>query len=383
MAIAFGAAATTATFFGTSTPATIDITIPSGTDVVYFIFRCNDANTNPPTSVTFDGNAMTQVDFVDTSGDTFYVYKYISPATGTKTCSATPPSGKFILWASAICFSGDDPNNIDAALVRSTGADPLTTNITTVSPDAWLVGLAVQAEVVTGGSAWVDSSNATVRASNLNVAIGASGLYTRGPIASPGATSLISDYSTGSATAVQNFVFAIKEPITLLDLADAIGVTDSASRSIARTLADSVSTSTAQSLIFVFTQDIADAISVADSIVKNVGKNLAETVTTATSVVRSISRSIADSIGVTDAVATLLTFVRSVSDAILVSDAFSRVWTLAREFTDSISVTDSADVRNLWEDRVKPSTSWSDRTKPSSSWTDRPRPRPTGNDHVV
>lgn len=208
MAIAFDAQANSGAIENFNTGGSYSITIGSGSNRylmvwLYYFF-------NPPTSATFDGNAMTVVKTeppaLGYSG--CRVYQVINPGTGSKTILFTFPSDDY--WASgALSYSGvaqTSPVDADVSSIESSVSSPYTLTLTTTTPDCWLVG----GMAINNTSSRSAGTNTTLR---QNFGSNQGNTIDSGAARSAGSNSLQMTY-TSSPGSRSGIVIAIKPAVT-------------------------------------------------------------------------------------------------------------------------------------------------------------------------
>lgn len=162
MAIAFDAQS--ASSFSSGTTNTFSHTC-SGSDRILYVGVYDGLNN--VTGVTYNGTSMTLVNsFAMTgsaAGQYIRLYQLVNPSTGTNnvviTCSVAGNTyGNGISYTGANQTGQPDANNTNGA---STGTS-LTTSVTTVADNCWIVGYAYMAGTITAGT------NTTLRSTNAS-----------------------------------------------------------------------------------------------------------------------------------------------------------------------------------------------------------------------
>jgi hypothetical protein len=198
--IAYDNSGSTSTTNGAST-ITLSFTVGGSLSNSILVAKAHNRTSELPTGATYNSVAMTEVTGArsdDTgNGETTTTWYLINPASGTHNLVVTYAGGPDYKVLGAISLQGVDQSNpIDAATHLEGTGTAVSTSITTVNDNAWIIdGLAVRATTPTA-----TMTAHTGRTERYNTAagtalVGAASTY--GPISPAGATTV--DWTAGTS----------------------------------------------------------------------------------------------------------------------------------------------------------------------------------------
>lgn len=200
MAIAFDAAS--GGFENPNTSLTFSHTC-TGSDLVLFVGVTCSLNDNVVTGVTYNGDAMTLVRKNTPNGTTrwLYLWKLISPDTGTHDVVVSSSENTFIGATSASYTGCDQTTNPEASADDSTTGTGDTSTITTLTDNAW-AGMVASAE-----SGTIAAGASTTKRDDDTIAI--TGIFdSNGAVTPAGNRSLA--YTCGSSFDIHSIIYSIK-----------------------------------------------------------------------------------------------------------------------------------------------------------------------------
>jgi len=150
--------------------------------------------------------------------------------------------------------------------------------------------------------------------------------------------------------------------IVEINVSDTTSVADLLAKETAKTFSDSLTTTDNASGIKIQNLEVADSFTAVDSLTKLFSRSLTDSTSLTDNVKKTLSRTLSDLVSTLDNTATLLVFNRTISDQVRTADSISRTAVFQRSIDDTIAMIDDVIAKNLWEDRVKPTTNWTKRT---------------------
>ncbi len=192
MAIAFDSTSSLSTSAWTSGSSASWTHTPVGTPTKVFVGVFYNAATDIFTSVTYGGQAMTQVGTVqNNSTDWERLYYIDNPPAGAQTIQLTLSSSSSFISGGASAYTGTASGLDSSNSVKRTGATPFAYSTTVVASNCWLVGFTRVNAALTGmdtgttnrgaynaGGCSINDSNATVSTGSQSLGVTYTGSFT-------------------------------------------------------------------------------------------------------------------------------------------------------------------------------------------------------------
>lgn len=354
MAIAFDAAASATTTAVTSLTYSHTCT---GTSLILIVAAfCNQSNTI--TGVTYNGNAMTNVNTSINSTDRIGLYYTLGPATGAHNVVISISGSSSGLSGNSESFTGVKQSaQPDASTTAAQSATPKTTSLTVVAANSWCV--------VAGRDSGSGGTTASTNCTDRGMSTAQVGMFDSGGPVAAGSFGMTMTSPASMFTTMMSF--SPDSNAFSQTVSEALALTDAATKTPTKVIADSTTNTDTVATNFVITRVLSETLALTDSVLRTAGKSILETLALTDTTARSVGKVILDALAMAAADVVTATKVTNVAlmDTLNMAadDVVATVATLHRTISDSISVTDSVLARSLWAPRTKPTSIWTPRGK--------------------
>lgn len=277
----------------------------SGSDRILFVGLWVQINSDVVTGVTYNGVAMTQVGKVVNAGtEALYLYMLVAPASGTNNIVASKTGSELIQLGAASYTGAKQTGQPDASTTNTGSGTSLTTSVTTVADNSWLILSAKHTGAASAGT------NTTLRIDQSGN--GQASIYDSNAAQTPAGSKSLQ--TTTGASQTYAHVMASFSPATDI----AISVNDSI------TITESV--------VMLETSFISvnDAITITESVLMNPVSFI----------------NVSDSISITESYSVDAAEVHHINvfEAISIAESVSRTLSVQLSVSDAISITESVTV---------------------------------------
>lgn len=365
----------------------------SGSDRVLMVYVY--AGSDVVTGVTYNGVSMTfvQKQLMGGAAAGQYIYEYIlaAPASGSNNVVVTS-SANLGGYISAVSYTGakqtGQPDN--SAKQALTGVTTITTNLTTVADNCWLVGYAYHNGTVVAGTA------TTLRGGSVNVLqtmdsngaktpAGSYGLNTtRSPADFAGhVIASIAPVVSGSAytqdveeqaTAADNLIKDTSKPIE-----EATTGNDTIIKGKASRYTENVNVTASSDTLLVKLATLLENVNITETFTRAMTKAYAEAVGVADTIRKETTKLFSEVVEITaSATALTATYVQILLETVTAGDSISRLVGYVRSFTELVTTNDYFrialnGINALWSDLYSDTAdAWQDLyTDTTDAWSDK------------
>lgn len=326
--------------------AGISITIGNHSNRVLVV--CIQLNTNETlSSVTFDGNAMTQLGTVSPVGNSetgkFYTFYILAPTIGAHNLAITSSPGSHTQYASWYSFY-NAAQSAPAHNESTSGTTTKTASLTATGGE-WAVGFATSGYTLPTGFSLTGDASQNQFSLNLWMSGDSNGTV------AAGSRTAVANYSSGTSEVAAMLVLVspdgtvytqtYTETVTLIDtvvrstsrtLSETLTLIDTIIRSVSRTVTETITAVDTFLGERVIPAVLTETIALTDTIVRSIGAVRTETVTLTDTLIRSTQRTLAETITAVD------TFTRVLGKTLLLTETITLVDTVLKVLNGSSTI---------------------------------------------